>query len=248
MSKTILITGAARGIGAHLALHFAQQGHHVIVNYRRSEAAAVRLRDQINAACGADRARIMRADVARRSEVSAMFDAAWARHGGVDVVINNAGINLDRPFLEMTDDEWDTVIATILTGTFVCSQEYARRYAGSDGQIITVGALTAISGRKNGANYCSARAGVLNLTRCMALELAPRIRVNCVTPGKIDTEELRERYHLDDPDNLASAISAVPLGRLGQPDDIFHLMSFLVNDATFITGQNFIVDGGNLMR
>ena len=136
----------------------------------------------------------------------------------------------------------------MLTGTFLCAQQFARRYCGDSGHVINIGALTAITGRKNGANYCAARAGVLTLTKCLALELAPRIRVNCVIPGLIQTEEVNERYHLDDPDKARTFLGQIPLGQFGTPEDIFRMIYFLVNDSTYITGQNFQVDGGKLLH
>jgi acetoacetyl-CoA reductase/3-oxoacyl-[acyl-carrier protein] reductase len=177
-----------------------------------------------------------------------MFEQACQAFGKVDVLINNAGINRDRPFIEMSDEEWGVVMDTILKGTFLCSQEYARRYRGSEGNIINIGAITAVKGRSNGANYCSARAGVLALTKCMALELAPRIRVNTVTPGRIDTEELRERYQLEDVQKKSKLEQEVPMKRLGTPADVAGMILYLVSSGPYITGQNFFVDGGLFMR
>jgi acetoacetyl-CoA reductase/3-oxoacyl-[acyl-carrier protein] reductase len=177
-----------------------------------------------------------------------MFDQACQAFGKVDVLVNNAGTNLDRAFLAMSDEDWDGVIDTILKGTFICSQEYARRYAGSAGSIINIGAVTALKGRPNGANYCSARAGVLALTKCLAQELAPRIRVNTVTPGRIDTEELRGRYQLADAKNKSRLEQEVPLQRLGTPDEVAEMILYLASAGQYITGQNFLVDGGLYMR
>jgi 3-oxoacyl-[acyl-carrier protein] reductase len=140
------------------------------------------------------------------------------------------------------------VIDTILKGTFMCSQEFARRYAGSSGSIINIGAVTALKGRPNGANYCSARAGVLALTKCMAQELAPHIRVNTVTPGRIDTEELRVRYQLADAKNKSRLTQEVPLQRLGTPQEVADMILYLADAGQYITGQNFLVDGGLYMR
>ena len=148
----------------------------------------------------------------------------------------------------MSDDEWDTVLSTVLNGTFMCSQEFARRYDGAAGNIINIGAVTAVKGRKNGANYCSARAGVLALTKCMALELAPKIRVNTVTPGRVDTEELRQRYQLDDENNRMRLKQDIPMARLGEPAEIASMILFLVETGKYVTGQNFFVDGGVFMR
>jgi 3-oxoacyl-[acyl-carrier protein] reductase len=246
--RVALITGGSGGIGAALVRTFARRGFRVVVNYRQSEAPARALRDAIAGEWGPGAALAVRADVASRSQVAAMFDWVHDEFGRVDVLIAGAGVNRDAPFLEMGDDEWSAVVGTILTGTFVSAQEFARRFAGDDGHIVTIGALTAIRGRKNGANYCSARAGVLALTKCLALELAPRIRVNCLTPGYIETDEVVRRYQLDRPEQLERAVGAVPLGRLGTPDDVARMVEFLVCESSYVTGQNFLVDGGMLMR
>ena len=190
----------------------------------------------------------IQADVCRRTEVQSLFERIYQTFGRMDVLINNAGVNQDKSFVEMSDDEWTTVISTILNGTFICSQEFARRYDGTAGNIINIGAITAVKGRKNGANYCSARAGVLALTKCMALELAPKIRVNIVTPGRIDTEELRKRYQYDDEHNRIRYEQDIPIARMGKPEDIASMILFLVETGKYITGQNFFVDGGLFMR
>lgn len=246
--KVILVTGASGGIGAALARGFAGKGDRVVINYLNSEQAARSLGEEINRRRGPGTALVLRADVSRRGDVRKMFEAAVDQFGGVDVLVNTAGLNLDRPFLEMTDEDWSTVLGTILTGTFLCSQEYALRYRGEAGNIVNIGAVTAIRGRKNGANYCSARAGVLTLTKCLALELAPKIRVNCVTPGYINTDEVMERYHLHEQENLERALGGIPMSRLGTTDDVFQAIDFIVNTAGYVTGQNYFVDGGSYMH
>lgn len=245
--KVILVTGSSRGIGAALAENFIRMNFLVIINYCRSRDQAVQLESSLNAQYGNDSVMAIPADVSRREEVVRMFDHIYREFGRLDVLINNAGINRDAPFLEMSDENWWEVISTILGGTFLCSQEFARRYRGEGGHIINIGALTAIRGRANGVNYCSARAGVVALNKCLALELAPRIRVNCVTPGWINTSEVRERYQLEKPENLERAIHSTPLRRLGTPEDVVRLIDFLVTESSYITGQNYLVDGGMLM-
>jgi len=246
--QVVLITGAAGGIGSGLARGFAGKGDRVVINYRRSEKAALSLGEELEARHGSGTALAFQADVSHRDEVRRMFDAAEKRFGGVDVLINTAGLNLDRPFLEMSDEDWGTVVGAILTGTFACSQEFARRYRGGAGNIVNIGAVTAIRGRKNGANFCSARAGVLTLTKCMALELAPKIRVNCVTPGYIDTDEVMARYRLHEKESLERALSDIPMSRLGTTADVFQVVDFIVNTAGYVTGQNYFVDGGSYMH
>ncbi len=246
--KVILITGSSRGLGAHAAYRFAEKGHAVIINYSRSDKEADALLHTIEDETANPSIAAIRADVANRSEVKDMFESVCSRFGTCDVLVNMAGINKDGPFLSMSDDRWQSVIQTILTGTFICCQEFALRYTGDCGHIVNIGAVTGIRGRKNGVNYCSARAGVLNLTRCLALELAPKISVNTITPGYIATEEVVTRHSLHLKENHDKAVSLVPAGRLGTPEDVFKTLDFLVNGSSYITGQNFMVDGGYFMR
>ena len=156
--QVVLVTGSSKGIGAELVRGLAVQGHRVIINYARSDKAADALFAEL-AALVEDRVMKVKADVSSRSAVQHMFDQVVASFGRVDALINNAGINIDRPFIEMQDQEWEDVISIVLTGTFICSQEFVFRFRSKTGSIINIGAPTAIHGRKNGANYCSAKAG-----------------------------------------------------------------------------------------
>jgi len=246
--KVVLITGSSRGLGAHAAFRFAEKGYCVVVNHSKSESEAEALVAMIGAEIPGAAALACQADVADRKQVREMFDTVYRRFNRCDVLINMAGINRDAPFLAMSDGDWHHVLNTILTGTFLCCQEYALRYQGECGHIINVGSVTALQGRKNGINYCTARAGILNFTRCLALELAPGIQVNTITPGYIATDEVMTRHALHIKENLDKAMSAIPAGRLGSPEDIFKMLYFLVNDSSYVTGQNFMVDGGFMMR
>ncbi len=246
-SRVILVTGSSRGIGAALVTGFAHKGFRVVINYSKSDGEASRLYREICALANPNRVMLMKADVSVRTEVGQMFDRIVANFGRIDVLVNNAGINLDGPFLKMSDEQWRRVIDTILTGTFICSQEFAFHFRGEDGCIINIGANTGIRGRKNGSNYCSARAGVINFTKCLALELAPGIRVNCIIPGFIETEEVMTRYNLYDKDSYETTVHNIPMERLGTPEDVFKTAEFIVEKADYITGQNLFVNGGNLM-
>ena len=248
MHKAVLITGGMSDIGRAAAVAFARDGYAVAVNYRRHAEQAEAFARELHQQHGAPCALALKADIRQRAEVSAMMDAAWQELGGLGVLVNNAGINKDKAFLEMSDEEWHTVLDTILTGSFLCAQGFARRFTGESGCILNLGATTGLKGRKNGVNYCSARAGILTFTKCLALELAPRIRVNTITPGWIDTAEVRERYQLELPENLAKAEASVPLGRLGRPEEIASLMVYLAEAGSYISGQNFFVDGGYYMH
>jgi len=246
--KVVLITGSSRGLGAHAAFRFAEKGYCTVINYSQSRSDAEALLAKIDAEIPDATALAYQADVADRKQVREMFDTVYRRFNRCDVLINMAGINRDGPFLAMSDEDWHRVLDTIMTGAFLCCQEYTLRYQGECGHIINVSAVTALQGRKNGVNYCTARAGILNFTRCLALELAPRIQVNTITPGYIATDEVVTRHALHIKENLDKAESAIPARRLGSPEDIFKTLYFLVNDSSYVTGQNFVVDGGLIMR
>lgn len=246
-SRVILVTGSSRGIGAGLVTNFAKKRFKVVINHSKSDEEANKLYREISSFTHPDSVMLIKADVSQRTEVKDMFDRIVANFGRIDVLINNAGINLDGPFLRMTDEQWQRVIDTVLTGTFICAQEFVFHFKGEVGNIINIGASTGIRGRKNGCNYCSAKAGVINLTKCLALELAPKIRVNCIIPGFIETEEVMTRYNLYQKQNYDATISTIPMGRFGTPDDIFKMADFIIENSEYITGQNFFVDGGHFM-
>jgi 3-oxoacyl-[acyl-carrier protein] reductase len=242
--EVVLITGALSDIGKAIAENLFDSGYSVLINYRNNNIEAENFLKQFNES---ERVKLIKADIRLHDQVIHMFDEAYKIFSNVDVLINNAGINRDISFLEMTDDQWKDVTSTILSGTFFCSQEFSRRYKGIDGNIINIGAVTAFKGRKNGANYCSARAGVIALTKCIAQELAPKIRVNTITPGRIRTKELLKRYKSNGND-LDKSVSDIPLSRLGNPADIARMINFIIQKDNYVTGQNFMVDGGLYMR
>jgi 3-oxoacyl-[acyl-carrier protein] reductase len=246
-NKVVLITGALSDIGRATARAFAGEGYGIVLNHHRTDDQVEVFAEELADGEKTPHVIAIKADIRSRNEVQSMFKQAYQVFGRLDVLVNIAGVNRDRPFLEMTDDEWDTVISTILKRTFMCSQEFARRYEGTNGNIINIGAVTGLKGRKNGTNYCSARAGVLVLTKCMAMELAPNIRVNTVTPGRIDTRELQKRYQLEDIQNRQRYEQDIPLARIGKPEDVASMILFLVETGKYITGQNFFVDGGLYM-
>lgn len=245
--KVILISGALSDIGQATARAFARVEYAIVLNHRHKPEQANEFADSLRRGCKAQ-VSVIQADVRFREEVRSMFEQTYQTFGRIDVLVNNAGINRDRSFLEMSDEEWDTVISTILNGSFMCSQEFAKRYHGNDGNIINIGSVSAVKGRKNGANYCSARSGILALTKCMAMELAPTIRVNTITPGRIDTDELRTRYQYDDTHGRERLEQDIPLQKMGTPGDVSEMMLYLVETGRYITGQNFFVDGGLFMR
>ncbi|MDH3660991.1 MAG: SDR family oxidoreductase [Alphaproteobacteria bacterium] len=241
--RVVVITGGASGLGAALTAHFVGRGDHVTMNYR-SQAKAGKLVAELNTP---DRLLAVKADVAVRAEVIAMLDQTVERFGRLDVLINSAGINRDAPFLELTDEDWDSVVDAHLKGTFICAQEFVRRKPEGLGHIINLGAACALQGRKNGANFCSAKGGISALTKCLARELAPRIQVNCLIPSAVDTEEVRERYHLDKPEGRKRVLDGIPMARLGALDDVTYMVDCILG-SRFTTGENFFVNGGEYMH
>ena len=246
--KVVLVTGSSKGIGAIYVRNFARKGYRTVINYSRSDDEANSLYQEVSSFAGPDNVMIVKADVSKRTQVRDMFDRAIDNFGRVDILINNHGRNLDGPFLKMSDEQWQECIDVILTGTFICSQEFALHFEGETGHIVNVGARTGIVGRTNGANYCSAKAGVITLTKCLALELAPKIRVNCIVSGFIETEAFYEQAVKTKQfaSNVDDLVSAIPMGRLGTPDDMFKMVEFIVN-SDYITGAKFFVNGGNFM-
>lgn len=248
-SRTVIITGGTRGIGKALALTLARQHcYNLILNYRANEAAAQEMLQECRSIH--PHVQIVRADVSQRSEVEALMREAYTTFHSIDVLINNAGVNIDKPLQEMTDADWDRVVDTNMRGVFLCSQIASSYMLQQDqeGIILNIGASTGIRGRKNGLNYCASKAGVLVMTKCLAFELSPKIRVNCVIPGSIWTEETEKRHAYDDPQLLHAKEEQIPLKRIGTPEEVADVVAFLLADkARYINGQKILVDGGEFM-
>lgn len=237
--KRVMVTGGAQGIGAAMAARFIDEGARVAILDKNPEALAG------TAARLPSLATTIRADVSAAGEVAAAFaeiDRLW---GGLDVLVNNAGISIRHRFLDITQEEWRRVVQTNLDGVFYVSREAARRMmSGNGGVILNMGSTNGIMGYHYYADYNASKAGVIELTRSMALELAPRVRVNCVCPGYILTPMQEAEYT---PEMLRAFQAKIPLDRLGKPEDVAALFAFLASDeAAFITGQTFVIDGGEI--
>ena len=246
--RTVLITGGTRGIGRAIALKLGQQGFKLILNYKSDETSA----QEASRLCQefTSDVTIIKADVANKDDVTMMMQQIIARFHAIDVLINNAGLNIDRSLLDMSEADWDRVVDTNMKGVFLCSQSASAYMLQQEtgGIILNVSACTGIRGRRNGLNYCASKAGVIVMTKCLALELAPKIRVNCLIPGFIRTSETEHRYSLHISENVHLKESDIPLGRIGTPEEIADVVSFLVsNEARYINGQKIIVDGGRFM-
>lgn len=238
-NKRVLITGGAGGIGAATAVRFLEEGSRVVVLDRDPEALA-RLASQLPALSGT-----ICADVSDPDDVARAFAEMTDLAGGLDILINNAGISIRHGFLEITPEDWQAVIDVNLSGVFFVAQQAARRMLeGSGGVILNMGSTNGLMGYPYYADYNASKAGVIELTRTMALELGPSVRVNAICPGFILTPMQAAEYT----DQMQSAFaSKLPLNRLGRPEDVAALFAFLASDdAAFITGQCFVIDGGEL--
>jgi NAD(P)-dependent dehydrogenase (short-subunit alcohol dehydrogenase family) len=243
--KIALVTGAQQGIGRGIALAFAREGADVAVNYLDDRVEAEKVMREVRAT--GQRAVLVQADVARPTDAQTMVAQVLSELGGLDVLVNNAGVYPRVPFLEMRETDWDLVLDVNLKGGFLCAQAAARAMvaAGRRGSIINM-ASQAIRGAVRGVHYSASKGGVVAMTRATALELAPHgIRVNAIAPGLTDTAQPR---YGNNEDELAAMARAVPLGRMAQPDDIAAVAVFLASDdARHVTGQTVHVNGGSYM-
>jgi len=246
-----LVTGAASGIGAGVARALGTAGAGVVVNYVTNPDAAETVAEKIRAD-GAE-ALAIQADVSNEAEVREMFAKTIAHFGTIDVLVNNAGLQQDAPFTEMTLAQWNTVIGVNLTGMFLCAREAAREMirrgiradvSCAAGKIVCISSVHEMIPWAGHVNYAASKGGVRLFMQSLAQELAPhRIRVNSVAPGAIQTPINRAAW--ETPDALASLLRLIPYGRIGQPEDIGRAVAWLASDeADYIHGQTIFVDGG----
>jgi meso-butanediol dehydrogenase / (S,S)-butanediol dehydrogenase / diacetyl reductase len=232
--KRVVVTGGTSGIGEATSRRFLEEGARVV-------ALAVGEDEVATAAERIPGVEAIRVDVADRAAV----DAAFERVRDVDVLIANAGISIRKPFLEIEQADWQRVLDVNLTGVFNCAQAAARRMDAGDGGVILMTASTnGLTGHENYADYNASKAGVILLARTMALELAPRIRVNAVCPGYVLTPMQKAEYT---PEMLAAVDASIPLGRHAEPEELAALYAFLASDeGAYFTGAVITMDGGEI--
>lgn len=239
--RTVLITGSSRGIGKGCAISFAQSGYNVAINYKESREAAEALeRDILSNGLSA---RAFRADVSVEAQAKELIEKVVEHFGRIDVLINNAGVSLYKPFDSVTADEWQKLRSTDLDSAIYCAK-YAVKdmLMRKDGRIINISSVWGTYGASCEAHYCAAKAGVIGLTRALAREYAPcGITVNCIAPGVIDTDMLGGFS----PEEKAEILSRIPRGRFGASFDVAKAALFFADAASdYVTGQVLGVDGG----
>ncbi len=242
--RVAIVTGSSRGIGRAIALELARRGASLVINYHRDAVAADGVVREIEA-LGA-RALAVQADVSTPAGAEALARAALETYGRIDILVSNAGIVRDTLLLRMSPDDWDAVIQTNLTGAFHCAKAVQRTMLKQrSGRIIHISSVSGLVGNAGQANYSAAKAGLIGLTKALARELGSRnITVNAVAPGYIATDMTANLA----PQLVEAARQQIPLGRLGQPEDVACAVAFLASDdAAYITGHVLVVDGGMAM-
>lgn len=242
--KIAVVTGGSRGIGRAICLELAARGAAVVVNYNQSEDKARRVVAEIEAGGGA--AAAMAADVGVAYHVDRLFKRVTADYGAVDILVNNAGITLDNVIMRMKPNDFDIVISANLRSAWLCCKAATRPMMRKRrGVIVNITSVVGLAGNGGQTNYAASKAGIIGLTKSLAKEVAARgIRVNAVAPGFVQTDMTAALS-----DELKSkAVDAIPLGRIGKPEEIAKAVAFLVSpDAAYITGQTLVVDGGMVM-
>ena len=234
--KNIFISGASRGIGKSMAQHFAKSNFNVVGTSRNNFKFDNDLENLLP----------IKLDVTSRNDVKDCFDELKSKNLLPDILINNAGITADQLFLRMSDDDWDNVINTNLTGTFNLTKIFLKNMIKNKfGRIINISSISGLMGNPGQVNYSSSKAALNGFTKSLAKEVGSRnITVNCVAPGFIDTD--MTSYIGDNERN--EILKQIPLNKFGLPEDISKLVMFLISDeASYITGQTISIDGGLLM-
>jgi acetoacetyl-CoA reductase len=240
----VVITGAARGIGRAIAEELGRGGAKLVVNYAHSGGSAEELVEKL-LLVGAPEAVALQADVSDAAQAASLIDETVRRFGRIDVLVNNAGINIDRTMKKMSIEDWNTVIQTDLNSDFY-TVKAAQNYfiEQRSGTIINISSFVGQMGNFGQANYAAAKAGIIGFTKVAALELARyNVTVNAICPGFIETDMLAGV-----PDNVKEGIlKRIPLGRTGSPQEIARAVRYLIMDGDYITGQTLNVNGGIYM-
>lgn len=250
--KTALVTGASSGIGQSIAIRLAQEGCNVAINYRKDREGAEDTQEEaMQKACGqveqcGVKSLLLQGDVAKEEDILRIIDETAEKFGNIDILINNAGIQIEKASHELTTEEFDRVLGINLRGAFLCARETIKRWVAQNraGVIINISSVHEIIPRPLYIGYSISKGGMENMTKTLALEYADRqIRVNAIAPGATVTP-INDDW-TDDPEKRAVVESHIPMGRAGTSEEMAAAVAFLASDeATYITGQTLFIDGG----
>jgi glucose 1-dehydrogenase len=249
--KNVLVTGGTSGIGQAIAVRFAEYGANVAINYLRTPDEAEDTEEKVHACVASVRQMgvrdvLVQGDVSKEADVVAMFEDAVDKLGGIDVLVNNAGIQISRPSHELSAADFDKVIGVNLRGSFLCAREAIKRFLEhqTPGVIVNISSVHQLIPKPNYLGYSASKGGMMNLTRTLALEYAKdNIRVNGIGPGATVTPI--NRAWIEDPVKREMVVAHIPLARAGTSDEMAGVTCFLASDdAAYITGQTIFVDGG----
>lgn len=239
--KVAVVTGGAQGIGKAVAVAFRDKGYTVVIADTDLEAG-VETAEEYGGSGGL---LFLPADVSREQDVAELFRLTGERFGRVDVLVNNAGISAGKPLELLTLEEWNRVIGVNLSGPFLCARSAAPFLRGSNGCIVNIASTRAMMSEADTEAYSASKGGIVALTHALSVSLGPRVRVNCISPGWIETSDWQKRSRRQVPELSAEDHLQHPAGRVGTPQDIAAIALFLASpEASFITGANFVVDGG----
>lgn len=235
--KVAVVTGSSRGIGRAIAVRLAKEGCKVVINYFKDLKGAKETQKLIGS-----NFIIVQADVSKVNDCKKLIQSTVKKFGRIDILVNNAGVFDKKSLDEIEESDWENIISVNSKSMLFCSK-YATPYMKNGGAIINIASIAALRSRPNRTIYSTSKYAIIGLTQALAMELAPRIRVNAVAPGLIETD--LAKHVVSSPEELRKRLQAIPLNRLGKPEDIANVVAFLVSDeASYVTGTTVVVDGG----
>lgn len=243
--RTAVVTGGAQGIGKAIARRLLAKGMNVVIGDADEQAGAETAQEYR----GFGPILFVPCDVSDETRVRGLMDDTVRQFGGIDALINNAGISGFKPLSELTLEEWNTVIGVNLTGTFLCSKHAAPHLSRREGAVVNIASTRALMSEPDTEAYAASKGGIVALTHALAVSLGPQVRVNCICPGWIEVGDWKKASARRIPEHSEQDRLQHPAGRVGVPEDIAALADYLIGaEAGFVTGANFVVDGGMTHR
>ncbi len=237
--KTVIVTGGSRGIGAAIVKELASNNYNIVLNYNNSEQSAKKIQNELKE--NGINIEIFKADVSKRDEVKQLIDFTIEKYNNIDVLINNAGIDQIKLFMDTTDEDWNNIIQTNLTSVFYCSQEVLKNMIhNKNGCIINISSIWGITGASCEVAYSASKAAIDGMTKALAKEMGPsNIRINSIAPGFVETDMNKNIPE----EEIEEIKNEIPLGRISKPEEITKSIKWLIEDE-YVTGQIISVNGG----